>query len=126
MDDELTFSLSILPEENIYTEEQLELALEMRQELLNGPVLSVERSSSAEAPAYSKGGAGLTPDLVVTLAVAAIPSVILLIQNWMLRHRDQKLRMKIKEIELEIPQNTTKEELDQLVKAAVRLAKQVK
>ncbi len=126
MDNELTFSLSILPEENIDTEEQLELALEMRQELLNGPVLSVERSNSGEAPADSKGAAGLTPDLVVTLAVTAIPSVILLIQNLMLRHKDQKLRVKIKEIELEIPRNTTKEELDQLVKAAARLSKQVK
>lgn len=97
--------------------ERRELAVRLRDELLNGTVLDAEFATSQQAaPAHSKSPTAVTSDpILLTLAVTAIPSIILLIQSWLLRQQNQTLKVKIGEVELEVPRNATQAEIDRIV-----------
>lgn len=103
--------------------EARELALWLRNELRNGDVLSADFvASTLAAPSGAKSPTTITSDpILLTLAVTAIPSVILLIQQWLLRQQNQTLRAKIGEAELEVPRNASPAEIDRIVHAVRRL-----
>lgn len=73
--------------------------------------------------ANSKSPTQLTSDpILLTLAVTAIPSTILLIQQWLLRQQNQTLKAKIGEVELEVPRNASQAEIDRIINAVRRMA----
>ena len=126
MSAEISLTFSILTGPDADLEQSLDLASSLRDELLEGPVLSVQHERAGQAPAFSKGPGGLTPDLVVTVAAAALPALIVLVQSWMLRRQGQTVRVKIKEVEIEIPRGASPEEIERLVKIVEKTAKKVK
>lgn len=103
--------------------EARELALRLRDELLNADVLAAEFApSTLAAPVGAKSPTAVTSDpILLTLAVTAIPSIILLIQQWLLRQQNQMLKVKLGEAELEVPRNASQSEIDRIVNAVRRL-----
>lgn len=104
--------------------EARDLTLLLRDELLSSDVLDAEFArSSVNALPSSKSPIQITSDpILLTVTVAAIPSVILLIQNWLLRQQNQTLKVKIGEVELEVPRNASQAEIDRIVTAVRRIA----
>lgn len=97
--------------------ELFEVTIRLRDELRDADVDSVEFVRNlSHPPAGSKVGDPITIGAIVLGAsVAAIPNIILLIQNWLLRQKDQNIRVKIGEIELEVPRDATKAEIENLI-----------
>ena len=106
-------------------DELLDLTASLRQELAETDVESVETVRGAPAPDSSKGIEPATAQLLVTLATGLVPSVIVLIQNFLLRQKDQTLRIKVKDVEMELPRNASPEEIQQLVETIEKVAKTV-
>lgn len=103
--------------------EARELTLRLRDELLTADVLAAEFApNTLAAPDGAKSPTAVTSDpILLTLAVTAIPSVILLIQQWLLRQQNQTLKVKLGEAELEVPRNASQSEIDRIVNAVRRL-----
>ena len=103
--------------------ETRELALRLHDELLTADVLTAEFAPNPlAAPSGAKSPLAVTSDpILLTLAVTAIPSIILLIQQWLLRQQNQTLKVKLGEAELEVPRNASQSEIDRIVNAVRRL-----
>lgn len=103
--------------------EARDLALRLRDELLTADVLAAEFApNTLAAPSGAKSPTAVTSDpILLTLAVTAIPSIILLIQQWLLRQQNQTLKVKLGEAELEVPRNASQSEIDRIVNAVRRL-----
>lgn len=70
-------------------------------DLESGPVEHLEvRQAPPDAGAK---GLGVPIDLLVDVLPAAVPSLVVLLQGWLLRHRDQKVRVKVGDAEVELP-----------------------
>lgn len=122
----LQLTLDLQSDANLAPDEQFMLANRLQQELADTYVDSVELGPGMDAPPSSKGTDPGTAQLLVTLAVGLVPTVLLLIQNFLLRQKDQTLRVKIKEVELEIPRHADAAEIERLVKMVEKLAKKVR
>lgn len=110
----------ILETDNTDLSMMRDLTSRLRDELLNGDVLSVEITRNPVAnPANTKSPSAIANDpILLSLSIAALPSIILLIQQWILRQQNQTIKVKIGEVELDVPRNISQSELDQIVKAA--------
>jgi len=104
----------------------LDLTANLRQEISETDVDSVETVSGPAAPAASKGLDPETAQLLVTLASGLVPSIILLAQNFLLRQKDQTLKIKIKDVEIEVPRQASPEEIERMAKLVEKIAKRVK
>jgi hypothetical protein len=111
--------------DGLEADELLELTASLRQELAETDVDAVETVSEGTAPDAAKGIDPDTAQLLVTLAVGLVPTVITVVQGFLLRQRDQNLRIKIKDVELEVPRNARPEEIQELIKTVEKVAKRV-
>jgi hypothetical protein len=121
--DTLQLTLVLETDDTTDLAEARQLALRLRDELLNANVLKAEfaRSSLAALPG-AKSPTQLTTDpILLTVAVTAIPNIILLVQHWLLRQQSQTLKVRIGEVELEVPRNASQTEIDRIVNAVRRL-----
>jgi hypothetical protein len=107
--------------EGLNEDELLELAANLRQELAESDVESVATLYAGDAPAFSKGLDPATAQLLITLGEGLLPAILLLIQNFLLRQKDQTLKIKIKEVELEVPRNAKPEEVEKIIKMVKKL-----
>lgn len=126
MPEDITFTLSIESDADLDAEDLLDEALKLRRELLAGPVESVTSVESAALPAGTKGAFGLTPELAVTLAVGVLEPVMLLAISWLERRKTQSIKVKIKEVEVEIPRGANQAEVEQIVKLVEKYARRNK
>ncbi len=126
MSEKLNFPIVLTSDDRAAPGELYELSLALRRELLGQPVDSV-----AHAPglAPEEGAKGLGPNetqLLLTLGSQVVPAIILLLSNWLLRQKDQHLHIKIGEAEVDIPRGVSEAEVERIVKAVTKAAKQVK
>lgn len=105
-----------------------DFALRLCDELRNSDVLSAEFvSGTLVVPSGAKSPTAITSEpILLTLAVTAIPSIILLIQQWLLRQQNQTLKVRIGEVELEVPRHASQAEIDRVVNAVRRLPQPTK
>ncbi|MCB0064242.1 MAG: hypothetical protein KDE19_19095 [Caldilineaceae bacterium] len=104
--------------------EARDLTVRLRDELLNShsAIDATLTNQTLIALPRSKSPTQITSDpILLTLAVTAIPSVILLIQQWLLRQQNQTIKVKIGEAEMEVPRNATQAEIDRVVNAVRRI-----
>ena len=111
--------------EGLDQDELFDLSASLRQEIAETDVDSVETVSGPAAPASSKGLDPETAQLLVTLATGLVPGILLLLQNFLLRQKDQTLKIKIKEVEIEVPRHASPDEIERLVKLVEKTAKRV-
>jgi hypothetical protein len=123
-DDTLQLTLVLAADASTDLAETRDLALRLRDELRNADVLAAEFATNlAAAPPGTKSPTQITSDPIwLTIAVTAIPSIIVLIQSWLLRQQNQTLKVKIGEVELEVPRNATQAEIGRLIGAVRQLA----
>ncbi len=109
-------------------DELLEWTARLRTDLADTEIDTI-RTGHANVPhtnaGSTKGVDPATAQLYVTLAVGVIPTIILVIQAFLLRQKDQTLKVRIKEVELEIPRHASEEEINRLIKIVEKLAKKV-
>ncbi|MFZ4661618.1 MAG: hypothetical protein ACOYNY_31710 [Caldilineaceae bacterium] len=121
-----TLQLTLMLETDGSTDlaEARELALRLRDELRNADVLAAEFvTNPVAALPGAKSPTQITSDPIwLTIAINAIPSIILLIQSWLLRQQNQTLKVKIGEVELEVPRKATQAEIDLIVSTVRQIA----
>lgn len=116
------FTVLIQTNGDTVDEEKFELTRNLRNELLDGLVNSAEPVySDSFPPAGIKGDPITIGALILGVAAATIPNVILLIQNWLLRQNNHTIRVRIGEVELEVPRNASKEEIGKIVSIVSRI-----
>ncbi len=118
----IQFTLAL---EGLDPDELLDLTARLRQELAETEVESVETPPGALPPLGTKGPDAATAQLMVTLATGLVPSVILLVQSFLLRQQGQTLKIKIKDVEMEVPRSAKPQEIQELVRIVEKTAKKV-
>jgi len=126
MAEELIIPMMLSTDDTALKDELYELSLSLRRELLEQPVDSVVHAPGSKPEAGSKGIGPNETQLLVTLGSQVLPAIILLLSNWLIRQKDQRLHLKIGEAELDIPRGMSPDEVDQFTKIVTRAAKQVK
>jgi hypothetical protein len=100
-------------------------SLKLREEMLNQPVDSVTHLVGADP---EEGAKGLSPEetqLLVTLGSQVVPALILLISNWLMRQKDQRIHVKIGDAEIDIPPGISDIEVQNLVKTLTNANKKI-
>jgi hypothetical protein len=77
-------------------------------ELYDSDVGSAE-AVRAESPDRTKGTGQVLTEVLVDVLPTALPSALLVVQGWLLRHRDQTIRVKVGDDEIEIPRDVDPE-----------------
>jgi hypothetical protein len=126
MSEELIIPMMLTTDDIALEDDLYELSLSLRRELLEKPVDSVVHAHGSKPEAGSKGIGPNETQLLVTLGSQVLPAIILLLSNWLIRQKDQRLHLKIGEAELDIPRGMSPDEVDQFTKIVTRAAKQVK
>jgi len=85
-------------------------------EIKEADVESAEIPRDPEPPPRNAKGDPIT---IGTIAVAVLPSLlpslVLLVQHWILRQQDQHIKIKLGDNELEIPRDATRAELEPII-----------
>ena len=119
MSKESSFEITVLIEASrgIDELERYELSLLLQNELLETDIDYVKKVRKNEAiPSRAKSSESVTIGaFLLGVSVATIPSVIQLIQAWLLRQKDQTIRVKIHEIELEVPRSASQAEINEII-----------
>jgi len=111
------FTIRLEGSDDMSDSEKYEMALRLQDELLEGEADSVEPLRSSESPPEGAKGEPITiATILIAAAAATIPNIILFIQNWLLRQKDQKIKVKIGGTEIEVPRDATREEISRIVK----------
>lgn len=94
----------------------------LRDALWRSDAGSVMLVSPGDAPpAGAKGDPLTVAGVAVAVTVAALPSVILLVQNWLLRQEDQHFKVKIGEVEVEVPRDAERSEILRIARVVEEL-----
>jgi len=119
----LTLTLVLAVGDDTDMAERQAMAHRLHETLLAADVLSAEfASNTGTTPSGAKGVGPLDfSTILLSVAGATIPSLIVLIQHWLLRQQSQTLRVKIGEVEMEVPRNASQAEIDRIVSAVRRL-----
>lgn len=97
-----------------------EMALRLGEEVrAEGLGRAAPARPAAAAPPGAKGDPITAGALAIGLTVTALPGLIALVQGWLLRQKDQTLRARIGEVELEIPRDASDAEIARIVGAVV-------
>lgn len=116
IDEAVHFTLALETDSDTNMEEIHDLALRLINELQDSEAESAEFvSDTRQFLSNAKGDPLTIGTLALAVSVAAIPNTILLIQNWMLRQQDDKLKVRIGEVEVEIPRDATRAEIDRVI-----------
>jgi hypothetical protein len=99
------------------TEEIYEQAVNLKNELLN---LNVEYitlvNNQQQRLEGAKSGDPITIGAIALgITVAIIPNLLQLIQSWLLRQKDHSIKVKIGEIEMEVPRSATESEINEII-----------
>jgi hypothetical protein len=82
-------------------------------------------ASSSAPPDGTKPGEVITiGQIAIQVLPALIPSLVLLVQSWLLRQQSQTVKVKIGEIEVEIPRDLSDAELNRIVDRVKQVADQ--
>ncbi len=122
----LQATLSLQGDAETGQDELLDRTAALRQELAETDVEAVEMLHGAAAPARSKGLDAASAQLLVTFGAGVLPGLILLLQNFLLRQQNQTLKIKINEVEIEVPRQASPEEIERLLKLVEKTARRMK
>jgi hypothetical protein len=126
MSEELLIPIVLQSENLVAPDELYKLALALRRELLNQPVVSVTHAQNTTSEKDAKGLGLNETQLLVTLSAQVVPALILLLSNWLLRQKDQRIHIKIGATEIDIPINTPPAQLEKIVQTLIKADKQIK
>ncbi|MCA9936242.1 MAG: hypothetical protein KC415_20050, partial [Anaerolineales bacterium] len=81
-----------------------ELALGLREELFEYGANAKLAKRKGGVPQNAKAGDPITIGaIILALAAPTIPNILSIIQNWLLRQKDQTIRVRIGEVDIEVP-----------------------
>lgn len=126
MTEEMQLPVSLSSEGQSAPGELYSLTLALRKELLNQPVSSVEHTQGKVPEGAAKGIGPNEIQLLITLGSQVLPAIILLLSNWLLRQKDQRLHIKIGDAEADIPRGMKPEEVEQIIKTLTKASKKAK
>ena len=126
MPDELVLPVMLSSDDPAASGELYDLSLALRNELLNEPVDAVDRAKGAAPEPGAKGLGPNETQLLVTLGSQVVPAIILLLSNWLMRQKDQRLHIKIGEAEVDIPRGMNAAEVENMVETVTKAAKKIK
>ena len=113
MTTENPFSVTVYIEtpEDYDAEEKYDLSQNLLQELIHSPVEEASLASSSETLGGAKGDPITLGSIAVVVLPTLLPSLILLVQSWLLRQQDQSIKVKVGENEIEIPRDMPKADI---------------
>ena len=121
---ELQLSLKLLPEGYASDELLDELTYQLRGELLEFGLDSVESARTQPAAPGTKAGAdpAIIGSLIVGVAIAAVPKFLEVLQAWLMRGQGRVLKIKKvrtngETLEIEVPADMSPEELRKRIEA---------
>lgn len=123
--DELVIPVVLASDNKMAARELYSLNLALRNELLNQPIVSVTSAPDTIPEQGAKGLGVSETQLLVTLSSQVLPAMILLFSNWLIRQKDQHLHIKVGDAEVDIPIGVSSEQVEQIVKALLKVAKQL-
>ncbi len=126
MSEEFIFPIVLTSDGPAAPGELYQLSLALRRELLAQPVDSVTHEQGAKPEEGAKGLGPNETQLLVTLGSQVVPAIILLLSNWLLRQKDQRLHIKIGDAEVDIPRGMSAAEVERMVKTVTKAAKKAK
>jgi hypothetical protein len=113
---DLRVVIRVVVADDVDEEELYDLTSDLEAELQDTHARSVTHSRHDEAVVGAKSsGAVSVGQLLLVTAPAALPGVIALIGSWLNRHRDQRIRVKLGEVEVDVPRDASSEEVRSLV-----------
>jgi hypothetical protein len=77
-----------------------------------------------DVPASGSRSMGDIVSIAVEVAPAAIPSLVMLVQTWMIRNKGAKTRVKVGDIELEVPIDSSPDEAIGLIERLAKLPRE--
>lgn len=113
---DLRVAIHLVVADDVDEEELYDLTSDLEAELQDTHARSVTYSRHDEAVVGAKSsGAVSVGQLLLVTAPAALPGIIALIGSWLNRHRDQRIRVKLGEVEVDVPRDASSEELQTIV-----------
>ena len=93
-------------------------------EISETEVEEVEIPTSTDgSPGGTKSGEAITwGQIAIVTLPTVLPAVIMLVQSWLLRQQSHAIKVKIGEIEVEIPRDLPEEKLERIVDQVKRIS----